>query len=255
MPNITKGALSAANVFNRGDAINGTAAIMDICAAAAPIIGSLFAAGGPPGALFGALFSVVGQLLSYFGPKQPSLASEIKKMLLEHEADEQLQTISAVGRSIDVYADKLMTASLTLPGILELPLRTEEDAETFETRLQALNIGLAGDKTRMDTPEFNNWSVLEWLRFENRQDLDKWPRVLSVFCQAYTKLINANVLFSCWPDRNKVQALLEEVRSTNLNSPLPLDVRTTIRGHRSSCGRGPWPTATTGRRTTRRSWR
>ena len=53
LPDITKGALTAANAFRRGDSINGTAAIMDICAAVAPIIGSLFTAGGPPGALFG----------------------------------------------------------------------------------------------------------------------------------------------------------------------------------------------------------
>src|SRR5689334_19579835 len=54
LPDIAKGALAAAKAFEKGDYLSGSAGIMDICAAGAPIIGSLFTAGGPPGALIGA---------------------------------------------------------------------------------------------------------------------------------------------------------------------------------------------------------
>ena len=225
LPGITKGALSAASAFKKGDYINGSAAIMDICAAVAPIIGSLAAAGGPPGALIGALFSLVGQILAYFGPSQPSLKDQIKEMMLGLESEAKLRTMEAIGDSIDVYAGKLLTASLELPKILDLPLTTEAEAEEFGIKCTALNIGLTRDQQRMDTPAFNTWEVLEWLRVKDRQDLDKWPEVLGVFCSSYIKLISANVTFNLVPDRTRVYELLEQTRESNKTSPLPKGVR------------------------------
>ena len=228
LPSITKGALSAATAFQKGDYLNGCAAIMDICAAAAPIIGGLAAAGGPPGALVGALFSVVGQLLTFFGPKQPSLQSQIKDMMLGLEAEEMLRTMSSVGDSIDVYAAQLISASQELPAILALPLQTEDDADDFQIKCRGLEIGIALGQTYMATPAFNDWQVLNWLRTKDRQDLDKWPEVLSVFCQAYMRFVNANVTFSCWPDRNVVYARLKETQDGNTTSPLPPHTRQNV---------------------------
>ena len=152
LPNITKGALAAATAFKKGDYINGTAAIMDICAAAAPIVGSLFLAGGPPGALIGALFSVVGQLLSFFGPQQPSLKDQIKDMMLGLEAEAELRTMQSVGDSIDVYAANLLMASKTLPGILRLPLLTDDDAVVATgRRFRDTVLSLGGSRSPADT--------------------------------------------------------------------------------------------------------
>jgi hypothetical protein len=218
LPNITKGTLAAANAFNKGDYMNGTAAIMDICSAAAPIIGSLFTAGGPPGALIGALFSVVGQLLAFFGPKQPSLKDQIKDMMLGLEAETTLRTMLSVGDSIDVYADKLTNAATKHSDILKLPLKTETDADTFQEKCRALEIGLALNENQMTTPAFNNWEVMEWLRMKDRQALEKWPEVLSVFCKSYIKLVNANILFSCLLDRNRIHALLKGTSEENMDS-------------------------------------
>jgi hypothetical protein len=228
LPNITKGALSASSAFQRGDYMNGAAALMDICAAAAPILGSLFAAGGPPGALIGALFSVVGQLLSFFGPKQPSLKDEIKDMMLGLESEAKLNTMKSIGDSIDVYFEKMLKTSKALPGILALPLKTEKQADTFIRKCGALKIGLERGQARLDTPAFANWEVLEWLRTADRQDLDKWPEVLGVFCQSYTKLISANILFGCISDRNVVSDLLEATYEGNNESPLPPITRSNV---------------------------
>ena len=57
-PAITKSVISAIKAFNKGDAINGAAEIMDICASLAPLISTFLNAAGPEGALVGAFFSV-----------------------------------------------------------------------------------------------------------------------------------------------------------------------------------------------------
>src|SRR5215469_10537184 len=48
LPNITKGTLAAIAAFQKGDAITGSAAVMDIFASLAPMLGTISAAGGPP---------------------------------------------------------------------------------------------------------------------------------------------------------------------------------------------------------------
>ena len=107
LPGIVKGASSAADAFKKGDYIAGTAALMDICASVIPVFASLASATGPQGALIGALFSVVGQILSLFAPKQPSLEDKIKKMLDHLQGEAQIQNITAVGHSISSYTDSI----------------------------------------------------------------------------------------------------------------------------------------------------
>ena len=76
---------------------------MDICVSIIPIFASLASAGGPAGALVGALFSVVGQILSYFAPKQPSVTDKIKEMLDHVQSENEIQRITAFGSSVAVY--------------------------------------------------------------------------------------------------------------------------------------------------------
>ena len=80
LPNITKGVLTAITSFQKDDPISGSAAIMDICASLAPLLAGVSAAGGPPGMLVGAIFAMVGQILSFFAPKSESLTSQIETL-------------------------------------------------------------------------------------------------------------------------------------------------------------------------------
>ena len=96
LPVMSKGIISAQKAFAKGDYVTGAAAIMDICAAAAPIISSLLAAAGPEGMLVGALFSVIGQILSLFGPKEPSQIEQIETLLRDLANERQLETIQSV---------------------------------------------------------------------------------------------------------------------------------------------------------------
>src|SRR5262245_30344941 len=100
LPNLTKGTLAAISAFQKNDPFTGTAAIMDMCATLAPLLASLSAAGGPPGMVVGAIFSMIGQILSFFAPKSESLSSQIQKMLAEMRADEKEVTIQSTQNMI-----------------------------------------------------------------------------------------------------------------------------------------------------------
>ena len=137
LPNLTKGVLSAVTAFQSGDYMNGSAAIMDICAAGAQIIGSLSAAAGPYGAVFGAVFSIVGQLLTYFGPKQPSLKDQIIDAIRGLEAEKMLQHTQADGDAVYEYTETIYRIRTLLPKHLKEPFVTQKDLYNFRTDLGA----------------------------------------------------------------------------------------------------------------------
>ena len=107
LPGLVKGAYAAAQAFKSGDYISGAAAIMDICASIIPVFTAILSATGPQGAIIGALFSVVGQILSFFLPKQPSMESKIQKMLDQLQSETQLANIKAFGHSISSYTSSM----------------------------------------------------------------------------------------------------------------------------------------------------
>src|SRR5579862_8909607 len=90
LPTLVKGAYSAVQAFEKGDYISGSAAIMDMCASLIPVFASVASAAGPAGALIGALFSVVGRILSFFAPKQASLEEKSEKMLDDQQSEAQV---------------------------------------------------------------------------------------------------------------------------------------------------------------------
>jgi hypothetical protein len=148
LPVITKGVTSAISAFSKGDNITGSAAIMDICAAAAPIMSAIFGAAGPEGMLVGALFSVVGQILAFFGPKQPSVVDQIKELLQALNTEQQLQDMGAVRLSIEEYYKNLTSAyrQLAQSTGTALVVRPGEKAQFDEstTKLTGKKIVVAG---------------------------------------------------------------------------------------------------------------
>jgi hypothetical protein len=76
LPALVKGTYTAAEAFKKGDPVSGSAALMDVCASVIPVFTSLFNAAGTAVA---ALFSVVGQILSFFASKQPSLQAGLQE--------------------------------------------------------------------------------------------------------------------------------------------------------------------------------
>ncbi len=178
LPNITKGTLAAITAYQNGDAITGSAAVMDICASLAPMLGALSVAGGPPGMLVGAIFAMIGQILSFFAPKSESLTSQIENLLRELQAEKISQTIKAVHTNITAYATSLKDIS----GRIETAL-----APGLQIRVITQ---LIKDFNPIDGPTMTRfWEVAEWLQEEKNQDQDLWPTILAAICQAYTDLL------------------------------------------------------------------
>ncbi len=179
LPNVTKGTLSAIAAFQKGDAITGSAALMDICASLAPLIGGLAAAGGPPGMLVGAIFAMIGQILAFFAPKSESLSTQIEKVMRTLQAEGKEQEIRAVHTSITNYATALKRATRRVERALDEP------------GLQVAVISqIIKDFNPIDSPTMLMfWGVAEWLQEGKNQDQERWPIVLAGVCQAYTDLL------------------------------------------------------------------
>jgi hypothetical protein len=179
LPNVTKGTLSAITAFQKGDAITGSAALMDICASLAPLVGGLAAAGGPPGMLVGAIFAMIGQILAFFAPKSESLTTQIEKLMRTLQAEGKEQEIRAVHTNITNYATALKRATRRVEKALEEPgLQVEIISQIIR------------DFNPIDGPTMTKfWEVTEWLQEGENQDQKRWPIVLAGVCQAYTDLL------------------------------------------------------------------
>lgn len=152
LPSLVKGALTASEAFKKGDYISGSAALMDICASVIPVFASLASAAGPAGALVGALFSVIDQILAFFAPKQPSLEEKIQKMLEHLKSEEQIQSMMAVGHSVSSHAAGLRTKCIGMH-------RTEAPAPLAGTvALSADSPTVTGSGTRFrQAAEVGQW--------------------------------------------------------------------------------------------------
>jgi len=218
LPNLTKAVLSAATAFKAGDYIAGSAAIMDICASGAQMIGSLSSVAGPYGAAFGAVFTLIGQLLTYFGPKKPelSLKQQIEAAIRGLDADNRLQTAAAEGDYVEEYATTICRVRSTLPKHLKKPFVTQKDLWDFRTDLKddLISIKAAWDQVRQ---KYGKWNTAEWLLDEKCQDLEKWPEILGVFCKVYSDALFANMALASMADQELIDKRLGECSKRNPN--------------------------------------
>lgn len=191
LPDVTKGVLNAISAFERNDPFTGSAAVMDICASIAPLLAGLSSAGGPPGMLVGAVFNMIGQILSFFAPKSESLSTQIKNILTELKADDNEQKIGAVQDSIRTYTISLREAMLNANNLLQ---DTDQPTDKEFAESVATQAGILANVVDSMNPVDGNtiealWAVARWLREEKNQGQDKWPLVLGAWCQGYTDLL------------------------------------------------------------------
>lgn len=218
LPNMVKGMLSAASAFKSGDYIHGSAAIMDICASAMQMLGSLSASAGPYGAMFGALFSVVGQLLTYFGPKQPSLKDQIIEAMKGLNADEKLRDVKAHGDAVAQYMATISRIKKELGKFLPIPLDSIKNRQDFHRELNSCITSIKSAFTIISVL-YDKWSTAEWLKDEKTQSQEKWPEILGVFCRTYADALLAHVLLGSLVDRALVRQRLEEASNRNPDYP------------------------------------
>ncbi|MBK8184394.1 MAG: hypothetical protein IPK63_16585 [Candidatus Competibacteraceae bacterium] len=201
---MTKGTLSAITAFKSGDAISGSAAIMDICASLAPLLAGLSAAGGPPGMIVGAIFSMVGQILSFFAPQSESLTSKIEKLLRDLKAEETQKDITTVHQAIRVYASSLRQATRRASSAMDgdQPLL---DLMVTDEIIKAIN------PRREHRDAFQGSDELAE-RAKN-QTLDLWPTILSAVCQAWADMMAAALTLLSLVHTDEVQNHYETAKN------------------------------------------
>jgi hypothetical protein len=220
LPVVSKGIISAQKAFAKGDYVTGAAAIMDICAAVAPVISSLLAAAGPEGMLVGALFSVIGQILSLFGPKEPSQIEQIETLLKDLANERELEKIQAVHDEVSTYTRTLIAQAHDLRLMLEQPLNDHEDYKAFYKALKETTIVLKDFKPHDSVTSFNTWTVINYLKNEVNQDVAKWPEVLGVCCQTYSDLVSATMTIPLLAYNADMRQRLHDVDPANTKGTL-----------------------------------
>lgn len=224
LPDFTKGIINANAAFKSGDAFGGAAAIMDICATTATFIGGLSAAGGPPGAVVGAIFSMVSMILNLFKPQTPSLTEQIENLLRIIQAEGQLDELRTASADWQVFSTAVSTAK---PGNVPYV------------------IGLMNPVT--GTPFHLIRHASYWLRNPKNYSQDLWTEILATQCRFYIDvmltctLLTQKVCSSCssgtsevgfWSDRayaSMVQAIEQFMFVIKSCHPVQMEFLTAIR--------------------------
>lgn len=220
-PAITKNVIAAISAFNKGNAINGSAEIMDICASLAPLISTFLKATGPEGMLAGAFFSVIAQILRCFGPKEESDVSKLEKFLNELKAQSELESIKAVHDAVLAYAITLTRQARSLRTLLAHPLQTHEDYVSFFKGVKESSIVLRDNSPHNSVSMFEQWKVLEYLKAPENQNVALWPTVLGIFCKTYSDLVSTTMMITAMVNSDDMCARLEEVSPNLMDGVLP----------------------------------
>jgi hypothetical protein len=189
---------------------------MDICASLAPLLAGVSAAGGPPGMLVGAIFAMVGQILSFFAPKSESLTSQIETLLRKLQAEEVEQKIRAVHTNITNYAFALRNATERISTALDLPVSAALDLPVSAALdlpgLQIMviiqiikDVNLIEGNTIRDF-----WQVTGWLMEKANHNQDKWPIILAAVCRAYSDLLVTVITLLSLVSTDKMRARFDE---------------------------------------------
>jgi len=177
LPGVTQGTLAAVAAFQKQppDTLAGSAAVMDICSSLSSALGGLSTAGGPPGAVLGALFSMVSMILTFFAPKPPSLISQIEALMRDLQAELEESAIRAGADAVRVFAEGCDYLMQPLEGgAVRSPVGLTEELKKF-------NLVEGNTITTMRT-------VRHWLLQAGNQNLDAWPLILQLHNDAYMHL-------------------------------------------------------------------
>lgn len=172
LPAIANGLRDAVKGFQSGDPFAGSAAVMEICAALSSTIGALSVAGGPPGAVVGALFSIVAMILKMFTKPQKSLTAQLEEIVRTIKSESKIQKLHTAQQAIEALIDTLTTVGekWTLAEI--------------EAKLNPID-GAAINAIR---------EAGQWLEEPKNQDLPLWGHVLAAQCQTYISFMEAQTL-------------------------------------------------------------
>jgi hypothetical protein len=202
MPVVSKGLIAAINAFKSGDNFTGASELMNISAALTPLVAGLSTAGGPPGMLIAAFFSVIGQILGQFAQQQESVSDKIITYLQTVEAESEYKDAQKDHTDIRLHARTMrglvgtIEASETARKNLAYSFHTHTSDPKFEDKIK--DFAEKVELLRDDIVEFKIigkkiWRVGIWLGMEGKQHYEQWPDVLGVLCQAWADLLTAHI--------------------------------------------------------------
>jgi hypothetical protein len=154
--------------------------------------------------IVGAIFSMVGQILSFFAPQSESLTSKIEKLLRDLKAEETQQDIVTVHQAIRVYAASLRQAARRASSAMggDKPLL---DLMVTDEIIKAIN-PLEGNTATLFR------GVTNWLNEPKNQTLDLWPTILSAACQAWADMMAAALTLLSLVHTDEVQNQYEAAK-------------------------------------------
>jgi hypothetical protein len=240
LPGITEGIHGAVMAFKEGDNISGSAAIMDIFASMAPMLGLLASSLGPVGSAFGMVFSLVSQILGFFGPKSESLGEKLKSALDKFQAEEKEYRITGFRHNVTVYVDSLGKGI----DLYQSALKELQDGRKNQVKslVSATLLSLSGQVTPQVQTAWNDvlslkpseddlagvintvyelvisfnpvsmeafWETATFLKKSDKQGHELWPVVLKVWCDAYTDLMKSTIQLASLLDESSKRLWLD----------------------------------------------
>jgi hypothetical protein len=191
LPGMTQGTLNAITAFREGNALSGSAAIMDICSSFASSVGLLSEALGPYGAAFGALFSLISMILNFCQPKAPDLIEQIEKLLRDLGAEDTDIKIKAAGTEVSTYA-------IACDTLMQLDGGKPKNPKHLTAEIKKLNLIEGNFIDHVNVTR-------QWLRKDGNQSLDLWPEVLETLCQVYRGLMLAITKQNLYANDKKIK--------------------------------------------------
>jgi hypothetical protein len=165
LPALAGGLRDAIKGFQSDDPCAGSAGIMDLCATITSTIGAMVGgAAGPPGAVVGALFSVVSMILKMFSPPQESLSVKLENMIRELHGEDEIGKLKTAQKSLRSFITTVGTSRLSW---------------TYDEYLKMLDM--------IDGNTINAVrGAAEWLENPKNQNVDLWGEALAAQVQAYS---------------------------------------------------------------------
>jgi hypothetical protein len=172
--------------FSSGNALVGSAAVVDLCGTLVATVSAMSASAGPPGAVVAALLSVVSMVIKAFQPPQESLLTQLNNAMRGLESERKLQGLGTAQSS-------LTSLRLTLVDSL---VEAGKPIWTYDT------LKISAHEGNIITAIHD---AAEWLEEPNNQHLAQWDAVLAKQCVTYQQTIAVRelALASIDPDRDE----------------------------------------------------
>jgi hypothetical protein len=175
IPALSKGIISAVQGFQKNDPFAGAAGVIDAVSAVITTAATISGAAGPPGAIVGAILSVVSMIVKLFSAQKParSLEEKLEEMIRNLNGETKLQLLATVRK------DSL--------GYVKAISPSDYGKKSYAFAKDDIDHNIPEAKQRIE-------DAAGWLNEKNNKELDLWSLVLASQCLAYIAYTQALVI-------------------------------------------------------------